>query len=382
MGAFRLGRIAGIDILAHWSWFAIFVLLSSWLAESFFRDVYADWSSEKRWGTAIVTTLLFFGSILLHELAHSLWARHLGLPVKNITLFIFGGVSALGAEPNSAKKEFQIAIVGPLTSVVLAVVFGVLTAVAWVTDIHNTPLGAIVEYLAFINAAVAVFNMLPGYPLDGGRVLRAALWARSGNMLRSTKWSAGAGTFISFALMAVGVISIMFGNFVGGIWFVVIGWFLRNVSESSYRQQLLRSTLEGTKVGEMVNHSFRTVPPDISLSQLVNDSMLAQGQRCVPVVAGQELLGIVTMDDLRRIPRQEWPTTSAYRTMTPYEKLKVTNPRDYLLQTLSVMASHNVHQLPVLEGKLFLGFVTRADVLSLIQVRSDLTLERATVPDC
>jgi Zn-dependent protease len=381
MGAFRLGRIAGIDILVHWSWFAIFILLSGWLAEGFFRDVYEDWSGGERWGTAVAAAILFFGSVLLHELAHSLMAKRLGLPVQNITLFVFGGVSALGAEPDSAKQEFQIAIVGPLTSVVLAILFGALTAAAWITDVHDTPPGAIVEYLAFINAAVAIFNMLPGYPLDGGRVLRAALWARSGNMLRSTQRSAGAGTIISFALMAVGVISIMFGNFIGGVWFVVIGWFLRNVSETSYRQQLLRSTLEGTKVSEVVNRSFRAVPPDISLSQLVNDSMLALGQRCVPVVAGQELLGIVTLGDLRRVPQEEWLTTSAYRAMTPYEKLHAAGPRDDLLQALEVMATHNVNQLPVLEGRLFLGFVTRADVLSLIQIRSELSKEPTAAPN-
>ncbi len=372
MGSFRLGRIAGIDILVHWSWFAIFALLTWWLSEGFFKDVYEDWSAAERWGSAVAAALLFFSSVLLHELSHSLVAKRLGLPVQSITLFIFGGVSALGAEPDNAKQEFQVAIVGPLTSVVLAMVFGVLAAVAWASDAQDTPLGAIAEYLAFINLAVGIFNMLPGYPLDGGRVLRASLWARSGNLLAATKTAAGAGTVIAFGLIAAGVVSILAGSFIGGAWFIVIGWFLRNVSEASYRQLVSRSTLEGTQVGEVINRGFHAAPPDISLSQLVNDYMLALSQRCVPVVAGQELLGLVTMSDLRRVPQEEWPRTSVFRAMTSLEKLHVTRPQDDLTQALDAMASHDVHQLPVLDGRVFLGFVTRADVLRLIQIRSEL----------
>ena len=372
MGSFRLGRIAGIDILVHWSWFAIFFLLTWWLASGFFADVYEDWSASERWGSAVVAALLFFGSVLLHELSHSLVAKRLGLPVKSITLFIFGGVSALGAEPSNAKQEFRVAIVGPLTSFVLAGVFGALVAAAWASDRLDSPPGAIAEYLAFINLAVGVFNLLPGYPLDGGRVLRASLWARSGNMLSATKIAAGAGTFIAFGLMAAGVLSILAGSFIGGAWFIVIGWFLRNVSEASYQQLLFRSSLEGTRVSEVINRSFHAAPPDISLSRLVNEYMLAWSQRCVPIVAGEELLGLVTMGDLKRVAQEEWATTSTFRAMTPLEKLHVARPQDDLTQALDAMASHDVHQLPVLDGRLFLGFVTRADVLKLIQIRSEL----------
>lgn len=181
-----------------------------------------------------------------------------------------------------------------------------------------------------------------------------------------------AGTFIAFGLIAVGVVSILAGNFIGGAWFIVIGWFLRNVSEASYQQLLSRSTLEGTKVADLVNRSFSAAPPDIDLSSLVNEYMLAGGQRCVPIVVAAGLLGLVTMADLRRVPRDEWGTTSAYRAMTPSEKLHAMDARDDIAAALEVMARENVNQLPVMESGRFVGFITRADVLRLVRVRSEL----------
>ncbi|MDO8614495.1 MAG: site-2 protease family protein [Dehalococcoidia bacterium] len=372
MGAFRIGRIAGIDIRIHWSWFAIFLLLTWWLAHGFFHEVYDDWTLTQEWAAAVITTILFFSSILLHELSHSLMAKRLGLPVTSITLFIFGGVSALGAEPSSARQEFQVAIVGPLTSFLLGGLFGLLALIAWRYDYSGRPPAAIAEYLAIINVAVGVFNMLPGFPLDGGRVLRSALWARSQSMLRATRWAATAGTVISFGLIAAGVVSVLAGSFIGGVWFIVIGWFLRNAAETSYQQLLLRQALEGAKVGAMVNRNFHGAPPDLSLERLVHDHILGQSQRCVPIVVTDDLLGLVTMSDLKRVPPGEWSSTSAFSAMTPREKLYTVSAQDDLTQALEMMATHDIHQLPVMEGRTFLGFVTRADVLRLIQIRTEV----------
>ena len=372
MDAFRIGRIAGIDIRVHWSWFAIFFLLTWWLAEGFYSDVYEDWTAAQAWTASVITTLVFFSSVLLHELSHSLMAKRLGLPVSSITLFIFGGVSSLTEEPSSAKQEFQVAIVGPLTSLALGGVFGLIALGGWLLASGDSPVTAIAEYLAFINIAVSVFNMLPGFPLDGGRVLRSALWAQGRSMLRATRLASTAGTVISFVLIAVGVLSVLAGSFIGGVWFIVIGWFLRNASEASYRQLLFRQTLEGTKVGETLNRTYHGAPPDIFLNQLVNEYMLGYSQRCVPILVTDDLLGLVTMSDLKRVPADEWATTSAYRAMTPAAKLHVVGPEDDLTHALEVMAVNDVHQLPVLERRSFLGFVTRADVLRLIQIRSEL----------
>lgn len=373
MGSLKVGRIAGIDILIHWSWLAIFTLLIWWLATGFYAEVdaYNEWSGGERWLAAGITAVLFFSSVLLHELSHSLVARRLGLPVASITLFIFGGVSALTEEPKDASTEFRIAIVGPLTSFALGALFGVISGMAYLNDAEDSLIGAVASYLAIINVAVGVFNMLPGYPLDGGRVLRAALWARSRNMLKATKWAASAGSFISVGLMAIGAISALGGNFVGGVWFIVIGWFLRNTSEQAYQQLLMRSTLEGAKVSELVSRAYEPAPPDISLAELVSDYMLRRSQRSVPIVVAGDLLGLVTMDDLRRVPQDQWATTSAFRAMTPREKLYTVSPDDELTLALELMARHDVHQLPVIGGgREFLGFITRADILRRIQIRT------------
>ncbi len=364
-------RLWGIDILVHWSWLAIFALLTWSLSQRWFKDQYEDWTVGERWAAAVVAALAFFVSILLHELAHSLVAKREGLPVKSITLFIFGGVSALGGEPETPGQEFRVAIVGPLVSFILAAAFGIIALVAHVGGIGGSPPAAIALYMAIINAVLGVFNMLPGYPLDGGRILRAGLWARGRNLLIATRRASFVGSLLAFGLMALGVGSLLLGNPIGGIWFIVIGWFLRNVSEASYKQLLSRTTLEGMKVGDVTNRSFTAAPPDMMLSRVVEDYMLA-GNRCVPVVVAEVLLGLVTMQDLKRVPRDEWETASVYRAMTPREKLHQVDVTEDVSQAMEIMANENVNQLPVIEFGRFIGFVTRADVMRLMQVRAEL----------
>ena len=375
MGSLRVARIFGIDIYIHWSWFAIFFLLIWSLAEGFYKDVGGDeWSDASRWAAAVITSLAFFASVLLHEMSHSLVAKRLGLPVASITLFIFGGVSSLLQEPESARDEFKVAIAGPATSFIIAFVLAGVFLGFFLADQEDSVPGAICGYLAFINFAVGIFNMLPGYPLDGGRVLRAGLWARSRNMLKATRWAASAGTGISFLLIAAGVVSVLAGGFVGGIWFIVIGWFLRNTSEQAYQNVLLKNTLEGAKVREMLNRRYVTAPPDAFLSQIVNEHILGQAQRCVPIVVADDLLGLITMSDLQRVPADQWPTTSAFRAMTPRDRLHVVDPDDELMHALQIMAANSINQVPVIDReRAFLGLVTREDVLRLIHLRTELS---------
>jgi Zn-dependent protease/CBS domain-containing protein len=381
MGSIRVARIFGLDIFVHWSWFAIFILLVWSLADGFFKDIGGDdWSAASRWAAALITSIAFFASVLLHEMSHSLVARRLGLPVQSITLFIFGGVSALTREPESARDEFKVAIAGPAASFLIAAVMGIVFGILFATGNEGSVPGAICGYLSFINLALGIFNMLPGYPLDGGRVLRAALWASSRNMLKATRWAATSGSAISFGLIALGVLSLLAGGFVGGIWFIVIGWFLRNTSEQAYQQVLLKNTLEGAKVREMLNQRYIAAPPDDTLAHIVNEHFLAQGFRCVPVVVADDLLGLITMSDIRKIPSEEWPTTSAFRAMTPRERLLVVDPEDELLSALQIMAANEVNQVPVIDRQRnFLGLVTREDVLRLIHLKTELG-QAATPP--
>jgi len=372
MNGLKIARIAGIDIKIHWSWLLIFVLLTWFLATGFYSDVYETWGRTETWAAAIITTVLFFSSILLHELSHSIVARRLGLPVKDITLFIFGGVSSLGAEPSDAKQEFKVAIVGPLTSFAIGIFAGIIALIGILTNLERTMPFAIAEYLFVINIAIGIFNMLPGFPLDGGRVFRAALWARSGSMVKATRWASRSGTVISFGLMAIGVVSILVGSFIGGVWFIVIGWFLRNSAESSYQQLVLRRALEGIKVREMLNRGFYPAPPDMPLDQVVTSLMFGRSQRCVPIVVADDLLGLLSMSDLQRVAADQWPDTSAFRAMTPKEQLQTVALDDDLTRALEIMASKDIHQLPVIDARAFVGFVTRADVLRLIQIRSKL----------
>jgi CBS domain-containing protein len=294
------------------------------------------------------------------------------LPVHSITLFIFGGVSSLTQEPDSAGQEFKMAIVGPLMSFALGILSALIAAGFWLNDADDTVPGAVAAYLAFINVAVGIFNMLPGYPLDGGRVLRATLWARTGSILRATRWASGVGTVIAFGLMALGVLSALAGNWIGGVWFIVIGWFLRNTSEQAYQQLLYRDSLSGAKVGDIVDRNFERAPPDVPLSELVTQFILGRGQRCVPVVVEHNLLGLITMSDLRRFPPDDWAATSAFRAMTPRERLHTVAPDDDLVHALELMATHDVHQLPVIDNYDFIGFVTRADVIRRIQLKAEL----------
>jgi Zn-dependent protease/CBS domain-containing protein len=367
MGGFRLGRLWGIDIVVHWSWFLIFFLLTWSLAEGLFRHDYPGWSTAAIWLAGAATSLLLFVSVLLHEFAHSVMARRQGMTVSSITLFIFGGVSSLTEEPASPKQEFVIAGVGPATSFVLAGLFGLAGL-----GLHGTGVGSAALYLAFINALLAVFNLLPGFPLDGGRLLRAASWARSGSLLQATRVASQAGTILSFVLMAGGLVAILLGSFLTGVWFIVIGWFLRSQSEASFRRVVAHDVLQGISVTAALKRDVHPVSPELSLS-LFSDQVLACNQACLPVVSDDRLLGLVCLRDLQKYPRNQWQSRSVSEVMTPRERLQVVQITDDLAQAAELMSSADLQQVPVMEDGRFAGFVTRTDIIHLIQVRSAVT---------
>jgi Zn-dependent protease/predicted transcriptional regulator len=368
-GNLKLGRIAGIDIGIHWSWLVIFILLTWWLAAGLYDELYPEWSEGERWGTAVASSLLFFAAVLAHEMAHSLVAIRRGIPVRSINLFIFGGVADIAEEPKNPRDEFAIAVVGPLTSLGLA---GVFALIGLGLGFEDTPPAAMVGYLATVNALVGVFNLLPGLPLDGGRLLRAGLWARLADFVKATRWAALAGSGVAFLLMGLGVVSILAGNFLGGIWLIVIGWFLRSAAEASYRQVVMGEALEGVQVASLVRRDVRPVPPDISISDLVQDYLMARAQRALPVMKADELLGVVTLSDLQKAEKDKWDQTRVADIMTPREDLLGISTADAVSEAIKLMTARDIHQLPVMEGGRFVGFVTRGDVLRVMSMRVEL----------
>ena len=369
--SFKIGKIAGIEIGVHWSWVFIFALITWSFASGILEEFYPEWSDARRWAVGVIVAVIFFVSILAHELSHSLVAKARGIEVKGITLFVFGGVSNLGREAQSAGEEFQIAIVGPLTSLAIGAFFALLWAVLQFTSPENA---AIAGYLAFINAIIAAFNMLPGFPLDGGRVFRAIVWWRNRNLLRATRTAARTGELVAYGLMAGGAVQFYF-NPIGGVWMFLIGLFLRNASTASYEQMVVQTTLEGLTARDLARTDYTTVSPELTVQQLVSDLMLTGRGRAYPVIAGQELLGLITLTDVQHLEREQWPVTSVYRAMTPFERLHTVAPAEPALRVMQLLAEHDVNQLPVADGRLIVGLISRGDILRMIQVRREVAVE-------
>jgi Zn-dependent protease len=313
-GSIKLGRILGIDIGIHWSWIFIFFIVTWSFATNIFDEFYPGWSDTQRWIGGAFVAIVFFLSVLAHELSHAIVSNRNGLPVKSITLFVFGGVANLTKERDTAGLEFRIAIVGPATSLALGAMFA---ALWFAVRPFNDGVAGICANLALINASLAVFNMLPGFPLDGGRVFRAIVWARSNNRLSATRTAARTGEWIAYGIMGVGIVYTLLGGLVSGIWFLLIGFFLRNISAGSYEQLVIETTLAGIPVRDVMQTNVDTVPPDLSVEELVQEHVLRRNARCFAVIAAGDFAGLMTLTDIRKVPRDEWATTSVYRAMTP-----------------------------------------------------------------
>ena len=376
-GTIRIGRIFGFEISVHWSWFFILFLVTATFATGVLDEFHPGWTASQRWIVGAFVAMLFFTSILLHEMSHSVVARRYGIPVSSITLFVFGGVSNLGKEPDTARQEFWVAIVGPLTSIVIAAVLGI--GYFLLEPLHEGA-AAVSSNLAFINLVIGVFNLVPGFPLDGGRVLRSAFWARSRNLLDATRLASRIGQGTAYVIMGVGVIFFLFLDFVTGIWFFLIGNFLKGASEASYAQLFTETVLKGIPASAVATADYEAVSPELTLAELAEEHVLGGQGRCFAVMAGEELLGLVTLTDLRKTPRDDWRTTTVYRAMTPFTNLKTVGAKDDLTKVLELMASGDVNQIPLVEGRLLRGLIHRADVLRYIQVRQEIgtSAERAT----
>jgi len=365
--AIPLGRIFRIPIGLDYSWFLIFGLLTWSLATSYYPAEFKNWPVAQYWIVGAVTAILMFVSVLLHELGHSVVAMRYKIPVRSITLFIFGGVAQIGAEPPSAIAEFWIAIAGPVTSFALALFFGLLQPVVGAF----APALALAKYLAYINGSLALFNLIPGFPLDGGRVFRAMVWGSTHSLRRATLVAANLGRFIAYLFIILGVWQMVNGNFGNGLWIAFIGWFLESAAASQIRQQNIHDLLAGHRVSDAMRRDYTVVSPGTSLEQLVNEHILGSARRSLIVGQNEQVLGLLTLHSIRKILPSDWPFTTAAQAMIPAERMKRIRPDAELVVALEGMDRDGVNQLPVMVGDQIQGVLGRDDVISLLRTLSE-----------
>jgi Zn-dependent protease len=369
----RLGRIAGISIGLHYSWFIIAFLITLSLIGRF-SAVMPKWSSATVWSAAIVTGLLFFVALLLHELAHSLLAKSRGLRVRAITLFALGGVSQIESEAPDAKSEFWIAIVGPLASLVIGIVCLLLArSTGWILNSEpRTPISAVLVWLGYINLMLAAFNLVPGYPLDGGRVLRALIWWNTHSIDRSTRIAARVGQVVAFLFIFLGLYQFFLGKNFGGLWLAFIGWFLLDASRSSYAQVEITEGIRDRRVSDIMDRDFSAVEAHLSLQDFVHRYLLASGRRCFVVVQNNNLAGLITTKEVSGVERDRWPQTSVQSVMRPLSQLRTVMPDTPAIRALEIMSREDINQLPVVSDGQLVGLFSRSSVMGFLRNRAEL----------
>ena len=365
----RVGTIFGVELKLDYSWFIIFFLVTWSLGRHYFPDAHPGWSPAAYWGLAAFTSVLFFASVVAHELAHSLVARAFGTPVRDITLFIFGGAAHISQEPRRPREELLIALAGPATSLVLAALF---YALWWLSLGIAGPLHALTSWLGWINVLLGLFNLIPGFPLDGGRVLRAIIWGVTGDARRSTRIAAGAGQIVAYGFIVWGVWQIFGGNWADGLWIAFIGWFLHSAAVQSVQQLAVQDLLAGHTAREALLTDCPHVLPRLTLDVVVDQVVGPSGRRCFPVMEGDQVYGLLTLQRITDVPRARWPDTRAEDVMIALAELKTVRPDDGLVAVFERMAAEDVNQFPVLDDGRFVGMVSRDTLLSFLRARAEL----------
>jgi Zn-dependent protease len=376
-GSVRIARLFGIDINIHFSWILIFFLVVLNLADSFPQQ-FPQWSNQKGLLVASITAFLFFGSVLGHELAHSLVARRFQMSVSSITLFLLGGVANLRKEPPSAKAEFFMAIAGPATSVVIGVVG---LGVSFLIDPRAAALSnaeaiqAVAAYLGTVNLYLAAFNMIPGFPLDGGRVLRSAIWAITGDRTKATTIAARGGQVVALAFGAFVFYEVIVLHEVTGLWFGLIAYFLWNAASSSLQQERITSVVGGAKVGPLMTTDFKSTSPGAMVGQVIRDLVLPMNLRAIPVVSGDRFIGLVAIGDLRKVDQSRWAETPVEAVMTPAADLPTVLPDDPLGTALERFGATELPLLPVVKDGHLVGILYRESVIGYVRMQEMLGVE-------
>jgi len=369
----RLGRLFGIEVGLHYSWFIIALLITMSLGSQF-QARHAEWGSTVIWSLSILTSLLFFVTLLAHELSHALVARTRGLTTKAITLFALGGVAQIEKEPEDAKTEFLVGIVGPFSSAVIGCVS---LAVAWSLGWRmgsgpETPLHAMFVWLGYINLSLAAFNMIPGYPLDGGRILRSILWLTSGNVQVATRRAANVGKAIALLFIGFGIFRFFGGAGFGGLWIAFIGWFLMQAATASYSSVALTEGLKGVQVRDIMTSDCVTLDGNMNVEQFVENYLLKSGRRCFVVQQNGEISGLVTPHEIKELERPRWPYMTLADVMRPLDQIHTVTPATPVMEALETMGRDDVNQLPVVSGSHLDGIITRANVVQFLQTRAEL----------
>jgi Zn-dependent protease len=384
----RIARLFGIDIRIDWSWLLI-LLLVVWNLTTAFSQFHPDWSMPLTIFLGLIAALLFFASVLLHELAHSLVAKSSGITVNNITLYLFGGAANIKEEPKSPRSEFIMAILGPLTSIIIGVVLLFISGIG--TEIQNvenlqpndifqsfSAVKTLTVWLGSVNVFLGVFNLIPGFPLDGGRILRSIFWAISDDLRKATRWASYFGHGVAWLLITSGIamtfglrIPLLGEGLVSGVWLILIGWFLNNAASRSYQQLVIRDILEDVPVSKMTKRNPPIVPAGLSIEALIEDYIMQTDDHAFPVMEHDQLVGIVCLDDVRRIPRSERSNKLVSDIMTPKAKLITLSPEDSAHEALTSISQNAIRQIVVMDGDEFYGLVRRRDIVRFLQIQSD-----------
>lgn len=373
----RIMKIAGIHITIHYSWFVIFALILFSLSTGYFPRQYPGESSVTYWITGLIATLMLFVSILLHELSHALVARRRGIAVPEITLFLFGGVAQLSSEAKDPQTELAVAIVGPLTSFALALGFWGIQQL--LVGESSFLLSSILGYLAWINIALGVFNLLPGFPLDGGRVLRAILWYARGSLVQATRIAANVSKGFAILLMILGGLQIFAGGLLGGLWLIFIGIFLQGMAQQGYQELIIQQSLGSVEVDEVMTHEVVSVSPDVPLQHLLLDYFLPYGYHGFPVMQGSQVLGIISLNDVRAVPEEARQTTRVEQVMRPADDQTIIPPQTSLHDALKKMQQHNLGRLLVMQGDHLLGMITKTGLMRFLEVKRLLPQPQASM---
>jgi len=369
----KLGRVFGVELGLHYSWLIIAALITFSLA-AHFQAVDSNWSHAVAWGAAVITAVLFFACLFAHELSHALVARSRNIPVRRITLFALGGMAQIEKEASDARTEFWMAIAGPITSIVIGfVLLGVARAAGWASQTNPaTPALAVLVWLGYINFVLGIFNMIPGFPLDGGRVLRAILWWITGNAERATRVAARIGQLVGVLMMLYGIYRFFTGAGFGGLWLSFIGWFLFEAAGASYLQFEASSALKDLRAKDLMSRDCTALEGDMLVQQFVDEQLLRSPRRCFAVMEGGRLSGIITPQEVRSLERSRWPVTRLREAMRPLDKVRAVDPDTPALRAMELMAREDVNQVPVISNQHLEGMISRNSILQVLHSRTEL----------